>query len=93
MEVGIREFKARLSHYVKVARSGEQVVLTERGRPVARLTAAITEGAPHMPPSLASLIEQGRVRAPSRMGRWASIAGVRATRSVSQILDEDRGGG
>lgn len=91
MEVGIREFKARLSHYVRVARAGERVVVTERGRPVAHLTAAFPDGDPDVPPSLASLIEAGRVTAPSRSGRWAPVATVRATRSVSEILDEDRG--
>jgi prevent-host-death family protein len=40
MEVGIRELKARLSSYVARARRGETVVVTDRGRPVARLQAA-----------------------------------------------------
>lgn len=91
MEVGIREFKARLSHYVRAARAGERVVVTERGRPVAHLTAAIPEGYPHLPNSLAGLIEQGRVTAPSRTGQWAPVARAKANRSVSGILDEDRG--
>lgn len=35
--VGIRELKARLSEYVDRAHAGEVVVVTDRGRPVARL--------------------------------------------------------
>jgi prevent-host-death family protein len=35
--VGMREAKAKLSHYVGLARRGEDVVLTDRGKPVARL--------------------------------------------------------
>ncbi len=35
--VGIKNLKARLSRYVGRAASGEQVVVTERGKPVALL--------------------------------------------------------
>lgn len=40
MEVSITDFRARLSAYVDRARRGEDVVLTDRGVPVARLVAA-----------------------------------------------------
>lgn len=36
---GVRELKSRLSHYLDVARDEGAVVITDRGRPVARLTA------------------------------------------------------
>lgn len=35
--VSIRELKSRLSHYLRLARSGEPVVITDRGVPVGRL--------------------------------------------------------
>jgi prevent-host-death family protein len=38
MEVPIREMKNRLSQYLKLVQSGGEVVITDRGRPVARLT-------------------------------------------------------
>ena len=38
MEVPIREMKNRLSKYLKLVQSGSDVVITDRGRPVARLT-------------------------------------------------------
>ena len=37
MTVGVREAKARFSHYLQVARSEGEVVITDRGAPVARL--------------------------------------------------------
>lgn len=37
MDVGIRELKLRLSAYVAQVRRGEAIVVTDRGRPVARL--------------------------------------------------------
>lgn len=37
MEVSIREMKNRLSKYLKLVQTGKDVVITDRGRPVARL--------------------------------------------------------
>lgn len=37
-EVGIAEFKAHLSQYVRRARSGETITITDRGQPVVRLS-------------------------------------------------------
>ncbi|MHB8744683.1 MAG: type II toxin-antitoxin system Phd/YefM family antitoxin [Sulfuricaulis sp.] len=38
MEVSIREMKNRLSKYLKLVRTGKDVVITNRGQPVARLS-------------------------------------------------------
>src|SRR5271165_4411399 len=37
--VGVRDLKARLSHYLDVVREGGAVIITDRGRPIARITA------------------------------------------------------
>jgi prevent-host-death family protein len=55
--VGIKELKARLSHYVRLASDGERVVITDRGRQVAELR--------HVEPThagLQELIDKGVVR-------------------------------
>ena len=36
--VGVREFRSRLSHWLGRAAAGEEVIVTERGRPRVRLT-------------------------------------------------------
>jgi prevent-host-death family protein len=38
MEVSIRDMKNRLSKYLKLVRMGKEVVITDRGKPVAQLT-------------------------------------------------------
>jgi prevent-host-death family protein len=38
-KVGVARLKAQLSRYLDVAKRGEDVVITERGRPVAKLVA------------------------------------------------------
>lgn len=35
--IGIREFKAQLSHYLQRVKSGESLVITERGKPIGRI--------------------------------------------------------
>lgn len=44
MDVAISELRANLKSYVDRARSGERVIVTERGVPVARLGPAVEEG-------------------------------------------------
>lgn len=60
-QVGIRELRNGLSRYVARVRRGEEIVVTERGSPVARLVA---ETAGHDP--LAALIAEGLVEPPQR---------------------------
>lgn len=58
--VGIREFRAKLSHYLDRVKGGEELIVTERGTRVARVT-------PYKRRSkLDELIAQGRVRPPLR---------------------------
>jgi prevent-host-death family protein len=54
-EVGIRALKQNASAVVAQAVSGETVTITDRGRPVAQMTAIASS-------RLDSLIEQGRAR-------------------------------
>jgi prevent-host-death family protein len=41
MQVSIREMKNRLSKYLKLVQTGKDIVITDRGRPVARLTLVV----------------------------------------------------
>lgn len=40
MEVGISDFRSHLSRWIEVVKNGSDVLITERGRPVARLIPA-----------------------------------------------------
>jgi prevent-host-death family protein len=40
MNVSVREMKNRLSKYLKLVRAGQDFIITDHGRPVARLTVA-----------------------------------------------------
>ncbi len=84
MTVGIRELKAKLSEYVSRAANGEQIVVTDRGRPVARLVGL----------GEASMIERGIEEGwitPASRARLQPAQRSRAPRSIADVLDEDRG--
>ena len=84
MTVGIRELKAKLSEYVGRAANGEQIVVTDRGRPVARLVGF--EGG--------SMIERGIEEGwitPASRTRLGPAQRFTASRSIADTLDEDRG--
>lgn len=91
MEVGIRELKARLSHYVKLAHDGESITVTDRGSPVAVLSAPPDQHMADLPETLQQLIREGRATAPTRPMPFPTVTPVRGSRSVQEILDEDRG--
>lgn len=55
MEVGIRDLKNGLSRYLKRVQRGETIVVTEHGRPVARIIPA------RVPEPIAKLMAEGRV--------------------------------
>ena len=80
--VGIRELKARLSAYVALAESGETVVVTDRGHPVAELRPV------GWPSALDALVDAGLATRPAARSRLPRR--VRATGSVSDLVSEQR---
>ena len=79
----LEQTQQNLAHWLEVARGGEEVVITQDGQPVGRLTG--------IPPR--------RTFSPEEMERWMqdltafsqTLGTGRTTKTVQQILDEDRG--
>lgn len=61
--VSVGLLKARLSEYLRRAKGGKPVVVTDRGRPVARLAAL--EGEPALEGRMEELVASGLARRPS----------------------------
>jgi prevent-host-death family protein len=59
-KASITILKAQLSRYLDVVKSGEEVIVTERGRPVARLSAVDPVGVPAG--RVSALVREGRMR-------------------------------
>lgn len=93
-KASITILKAHLSRYVDAVKSGEEVIVTERGRPVARLSRLD----PARDPSgrVAQLVREGRMRAPTRpaSGQVAPAPGPGDPegRSLAAVLDEREDG-
>ncbi len=85
--VNIRELKSRLSHYLRLAKDGKAVEITERGTPIGRIIPTV-------------LPIQDRIEAMAQSGLlvWNKrklkplkpVARVRGKRTVAELLVEDR---
>ena len=85
--VGIRELKARLSSYIRQAKSGTSVVITDRGEPVARLV-PMGRSLEHR---MDDLVEAGLVNwSGKNLSRIAPVASTRGQQTVADLLLEDR---
>ncbi|WP_029144280.1 type II toxin-antitoxin system Phd/YefM family antitoxin [Microbacterium luticocti] len=83
MNVGIRELRDGLSRYVAAARDGEEIVVTDHGRAVARLV-------PYRAPSvLESLIARGLVT-PAAQSRTELPEPIVAQGTVSDLIAQQR---
>jgi prevent-host-death family protein len=58
----VSALKARLSAFLEIVRRGDEVLVTDRGRPIARLTPV--SGARSAEGRLRELVRAGRLRAP-----------------------------
>jgi prevent-host-death family protein len=91
MKLGLREANQRLSKAIKAVRAGGEVVLTERGHPIAvikPIKEAVTDAA-----VLRAMADEGLITLPSRPGpmplpRWrpAKAKG----KPLSRTIIEDR---
>jgi prevent-host-death family protein len=82
--VGVRELRASLRSYLDRVRGGEEVVVTERGKPVARLVPNVSRRE--------QLIAEGKIRPPLRPKTPIDRSKLpKARESVVDMLIEHRG--
>ena len=82
-EVGVRELHDRLSEHLERVERGANIVVTRRGRPIARL-AGVTGEDP-----LEELARRGLITPPAR-SRREQRARVKPRGSVSDLVGEQR---
>jgi prevent-host-death family protein len=86
----IAELKARLSEFLAAVRAGEDVIVTDRGRPVARLTSL--GGEPARQSRLEELVRAGLARPASAPLDAAFLKAARPEdpdgRGVAIVLDD-----
>ncbi|MGH2829997.1 MAG: type II toxin-antitoxin system Phd/YefM family antitoxin [Actinomycetota bacterium] len=89
IEVGIRDLRNRLSHYLKRVRSGETIKVTDHGEPVAQIIPAGID------PHLAKMIAEGRLTwSGKRLGPLPKpVKPLKPGPSLSDYITEDREAG
>ena len=87
MDVAVSEFRAHLSHWLERVREGDEVVITDRGVPVARILGLATT------PALEQLTRQGVIARPERRRRPTATGRPRprSRRPVADVVSEQRG--
>ena len=86
MDVAISTLRSELSSWIERARSGEEIVVTDRGIPVVRLLPVDAA------PILEQLVASGVLSGPARPSRPAADPSkrVRATGPVADLVSEQR---
>jgi prevent-host-death family protein len=89
VEVGVRELRANLSNWLGRVQAGDEVIVTERGRPVARLSGVAARS------KIDELIAQGRVT-PAKRPRtpidWSRLPKLSPGKTLADYVIEDRRG-
>lgn len=83
MEAGVRELRNHLSRYLERVKDGEELVVTDRGRAVARVLPMSGER------TIDRLIAEGIVTAAKGQKR-ASAQPIRSAGTVSDLVAEQR---
>jgi prevent-host-death family protein len=86
MDVAVSELRAHLSQWLERARAGDEVVVTERGVPVARILGVAAS------PVLEELTKAGVIASPTtpRRPRATGRPRPRPRRPVSDVVSEQR---
>ena len=93
--VGLRELKNRLSEYVREVRSGEGVLVTDRGEVVAELVPPSHLTEEHgVPSGLVALAKTGRLTlgADNDAAAYPKLSRLLKRCQSAELLDEERGG-
>jgi prevent-host-death family protein len=84
MEVGIRELRANLSRWVKLVHDGDELIVTDRGRAVARLVPVDGER------KIDRLVREGLVLPAPRPWRGPLPKPIEGAGPLSDLVLDDR---
>lgn len=87
VEVTVSTFRSQLKQWLERAKDGEELLVTDRGSPIARVLGIDAE------PGFERLIDEGVVITPPRSARRTKASGrprVRASGPVSALISEQR---
>lgn len=89
LRVGIREFKAHLSRYLRRVETGEMLIITDHGRPIARLFPA----AIRLEDRMQAMVDAGLAEWNGELGAPADFAPtirISEGQTLAEMILEDR---
>jgi prevent-host-death family protein len=87
---GIKDAKNNLSRYLAQVKAGEEILITDRGKPFARIVRE-DEGRRTLQETLAPLIRKGLIALPTRSLAKDNLTPLRVLgKPVSEMVLEDR---
>jgi prevent-host-death family protein len=90
ISAGIRDLKNNLSRLLVQVKAGKEIVITERGRPIARIVKEEQRGN-DIRSSLAPLVQSGLVVLPSRGVEKDNLLSIKTEgKAASEMVAEDR---
>jgi|SRR5690349_2689302 prevent-host-death family protein len=89
--VGVRELKNRLTSYLRLVKADHEVIVTERGEPIALIQPLADAGAPRsLQARLAALAAKGEITLPEGPLRPRRRKFKIPGRPLSELIIEDR---
>ena len=90
IRAGIKEVKNNLSRFLVQVKAGQEIMITDRGRPIARIVKDV-QGDKSIRASLGPLVQSGLIVLPNRSIVKDDITAVVAQgKPVSEMVIEDR---
>jgi prevent-host-death family protein len=88
VDIGIKELKAHLSAHLARVKAGDTVVITDRGKPVAKLVPAAAQD---VPAAVARLLASGEANwSGEPLPPFEPIALTAGAKTIAQMIAEDR---
>jgi prevent-host-death family protein len=90
--VGVKELKNKLTHYLKLTKGGDRIIVTDRGSPIAILHSLdhVEEDA-GKEERLAALCKREMIRLPAKQGKMRRLKSIQVNgRPASEIIIEER---
>lgn len=92
ISVGVRELKNNLSRFLRSVKAGEEVVITDRGKPVARIVRERRERPDSVEEALQCMEAEGLItRATKPLRKNIPMPPKVPGKPLSEIVIEDRG--
>lgn len=88
--VSIRELKSRLSHFLRLTKAGESLIITDHGTPIGRIV-PIVQTAKGLDERLAGMKQAGQLEwSGHKLPANKPVAKMRGKGSVADLLIENR---